>query len=94
MKFLVIYDISSNALRQKIITICKNFGLKRIQKSAFSGELSLNNAQMLALECRNLEPSDTDAIFVLPCCDACFDKKEIIGQLDEDSLEKPDLMVV
>lgn len=94
MKFIVIYDISSNSVRSKVSRHCKDFGLKRVQKSAFSGELTLNCAQMLAIKCKGSGLEESDCVFIIPSCDSCFAKKEIIGTLDEKALEKPELMVV
>ena len=39
MLYLVIYDITSNKLRNKIAEVLKNYGLDRIQYSAFIGRL-------------------------------------------------------
>ncbi|MBI2941468.1 MAG: CRISPR-associated endonuclease Cas2 [Chloroflexi bacterium] len=42
MRCLLIYDITDDGLRTKIADICLDYGLKRIQYSAFFGELSQN----------------------------------------------------
>ncbi len=42
MKCLVIYDVPNDGLRTKIAEICLDYGLARIQYSAFFGELSQN----------------------------------------------------
>ena len=34
---LVIYDITDDNLRNRVSEVCKDFGLMRIQKSAFLG---------------------------------------------------------
>lgn len=94
MKFLVIYDISSNSARLKVSEYCKDFGLVRVQKSAFSGEITTNNAQMLELKCKEAELGEDDCVYLIPCCDSCFLSKMIIGKLDEESLEKKELLVV
>ena len=40
MKCLLIYDVPDDGLRAKIADICLDYGLQRIQYSAFFGELS------------------------------------------------------
>lgn len=40
MNILLIYDISEDKLRRKASEICKDYGLVRIQYSAFFGRLS------------------------------------------------------
>ncbi len=47
----VIYDISENRYRSRVAKICKNYGLFRVQKSAFLGDLNRNESDSLALEC-------------------------------------------
>ena len=42
MKCLLIYDVPNDRLRTKIADICLDYGLTRIQYSAFFGELSHN----------------------------------------------------
>lgn len=42
MKCLLIYDVPDDRLRAKIADICLDYGLARIQYSAFFGELSHN----------------------------------------------------
>ena len=38
----VIYDISENRIRSRVAKLCKNYGLFRVQKSAFLGDLNRN----------------------------------------------------
>ncbi|HEY4694499.1 MAG TPA: CRISPR-associated endonuclease Cas2 [Candidatus Nanoarchaeia archaeon] len=50
MKVLVVYDISQDKERGKVAEICLDYGLERIQKSAFLGELSETLRQRLVGE--------------------------------------------
>ncbi|MDD5735896.1 MAG: CRISPR-associated endonuclease Cas2, partial [Methanothrix soehngenii] len=43
----VIYDISENRYRSRVAKICKNYGLFRVQKSAFLGDLNRNESDSL-----------------------------------------------
>ncbi|AEE94627.1 CRISPR-associated protein, Cas2 [Acidianus hospitalis W1] len=39
MKIIVVYDISDNGKRNKLANELKKFGLYRIQRSAFEGDI-------------------------------------------------------
>ena len=69
MKVLVVYDIANDSLRSKISEILKDFGLMRIQKSAFIGYLSSQERKDLekVLSRKSLEGNDRIDIF--PICD-------------------------
>ncbi len=44
---LVIYDISDDRIRSKVATACEDYGLDRLQYSAFCGRLSRNHQEEL-----------------------------------------------
>jgi len=74
----VIYDISDNRIRSLVAKLCKNYGLFRVQKSAFLGDLNRNESDSLALECE-AAIEESDSVYVFPICDDCFDKIKLIG---------------
>lgn len=80
MKTLVIYDITDDNLRNAVSEVCKNFGLSRIQKSAFLGDLvSSARKELKAKLQRTLGDAEGNIqIFVL--CNACIALREIIGE--------------
>lgn len=39
---LVIYDVTNDRIRGKIADVCLDYGLKRVQRSAFAGRLNSN----------------------------------------------------
>ena len=84
MLLWVIYDISDNRLRTKVSEKCKDYGLERLQKSAFFGELTRNSAEMLAVEVEKILSdeggSGEDCVFILPMCSSCIGKKITIGR--------------
>lgn len=47
MMTLVIYDIEDDRVRHHVSEACKDYGLQRIQKSAFRGRLNTNRCEML-----------------------------------------------
>lgn len=88
MLYWLIYDISENKIRSKIASKCKNYGLFRVQKSSFIGNLSKNKAEMLLMEIKDLELDENDCVFLIPACKSCFSEREIIGHLDEERLRE------
>jgi CRISPR-associated protein Cas2 len=74
----VIYDISENRIRSRVAKLCKNYGLFRVQKSAFLGDLNRNQSDSLALECEAVI-EESDSVYVFPMCEDCFDKIKLIG---------------
>ena len=47
MNCLVIYHIPNNRIRSKVADICMDYGLNRIQYSAFAGDLARTHQQEL-----------------------------------------------
>jgi CRISPR-associated protein Cas2 len=47
MNCIVIYDIADTRIRTKIADLCMDYGLNRIQYSAFAGWLSRNHQEEL-----------------------------------------------
>jgi CRISPR-associated protein Cas2 len=50
MRYLLIYDISHDGTRTKVADVCLDYGLQRIQYSAFLGELSHIHQRELLLK--------------------------------------------
>ena len=52
MRCLLIYDISHDGARTKVADACLDYGLERVQDSAFLGELSSTHQRELLLHIR------------------------------------------
>ncbi len=52
MKVLLVYDIPDDRVRTRVAETCLDYGLLRIQYSAFFGELSVNHQEELMLKLR------------------------------------------
>ena len=89
----VIYDISDNGIRNKVSSKCKNYGLVRVQKSAFLGELTTNRSEMLSIEINDIVGKN-DAVFILPSCESCFTSRIITGNFDEDTIRKKNWVII
>lgn len=94
MLYVVLYDITDDKIRNKVVMKCKNYGLIRVQKSIFMGNLTRNKAEMLALELKNFTFQSSDKIFIFPSCNSCFDEKQIVGLLDEEKLKDKDFIII
>ncbi len=68
MKVLVVYDITDNGLRFKIAEILKDFGLMRIQKSAFLGEITSQERRDLEVRLSRERLGPRDRIDIFPIC--------------------------
>ncbi len=79
METLIIYDITSDSLRNKIATTLKDFGCQRVQKSAFLGELNLNSRDKLKIKLEKLLGDEFGNIQIYPLCSKCFGWRDSIG---------------
>ena len=68
MQTLVIYDISHDGARQKVADACLDYGLDRVQFSAFLGELSRNHQEALMLKVRKRMGRHGGRIWLIPIC--------------------------
>ena len=76
----VVYDISGDRARAKMARRCLDFGLCRVQKSVFVGDLPPNRVEEALQFSRELLDPATDAVYVFPMCREDFDKVRIVGQ--------------
>jgi len=75
----VVYDISNDRVRTRVAKICKNYGLYRVQKSAFLGDMNRNQIDELVLRCKEIANEDKDSVYIFPMCDEDFKKVKMIG---------------
>ncbi len=78
MPTYVIYDIVKDRIRKKIADVCLDYGLKRIQYSAFLGHI--NATRRRALEKKLIEQLGTQAgkIEMINVCEKDFQKRRVI----------------
>jgi len=62
---MLLYDISSDRIRNKIADTCLNYGLDRTQFSAFFGDLSRNHQEALMLQCQRLLGSEAGSLLLV-----------------------------
>ncbi|MFN3982893.1 MAG: CRISPR-associated endonuclease Cas2 [Caldilinea sp.] len=68
MKCLLLYDIPDDKIRTKIATFCLDYGLDRIQYSAFMGDLSSNHQEELMLKLARRLGKAAGKIDLFPVC--------------------------
>jgi len=86
MLLWVIYDIVNTKKRNKIAKACKGYGLYRVQKSAFLGNLNRNEIDELSLRCEDIMDKDKDSLYIFPMCDEDFKKVKLLGQAFDKKL--------
>lgn len=65
---LLIYDIPNDRIRTKIADACLDYGLDRIQYSAFSGDISRNFQEELFLKVTSLLGKKEGNVQLIPIC--------------------------
>lgn len=66
MRVIMLYDITSDRIRQKIADTCLDYGLDRTQFSAFIGELSRNHQEALMLKVGRLLGDEPGSVLLVP----------------------------
>ena len=80
MRYLIIYDISDDNLRNRISELLKDYGLQRIQYSAFIGNLRRDKLNSLTVDLRRLIGEAVENVQIYPLCDLCFKGRREIGK--------------
>jgi CRISPR-associated protein Cas2 len=80
------YDITDNKIRSNVVKQCKNFGLYRVQKSVFLGDINQNEFDEIALFFERLINSEIDAVYIFPMCKEDFGKVRLLGQAFDKEL--------
>ena len=89
MRVLLVYDIPDDAKRAKIADVCLDYGLERIQYSAFSGQLAATFQDEIILKIRKVLGKKPGNIQLFPVCADDWAKRKII--LQEEVACKPPL---
>lgn len=71
MLILVIYDISCNLERNHLIKRLQHYGLHRIQKSAFLGDLDSQKREELEKDLDGYASGSQDSVYIIPICEKC-----------------------
>ncbi len=84
MRCLVIYDIPDDRTRTRVSDACLDYGLERVQWSAFMGELNHTLQRELLLKIRNILGKKAAKVRLLPINEVMWQEQRIIEQGDPD----------
>jgi CRISPR-associated protein Cas2 len=87
VSLVLIYDIENDRIRTKASDACLDYGLERIQYSAFFGKLNRNRRQELALRLRNLCDGESARIRIIPVCEDDLKDMWVFDQYQRDADE-------
>jgi CRISPR-associated protein Cas2 len=82
---VVIYDIPDDRTRTRISEACLDYGLARVQYSAFRGKLTRNKREELFLRLKGLLGEKAGKILVQPICE-----KDLKGALAVENEKAPE----
>ena len=68
MKVLLIYDIPDDRVRSKVADLCLDYGLDRIQYSAFQGELRRTHQEELLMRIKKRLGKKPGDVRLIPVC--------------------------
>ena len=69
MKILLIYDIPNDRASNKVADLCLDYGLERIQYSAFLGELKRTHQEELLMRIKKRLGKQAGDVRLVPICD-------------------------
>jgi CRISPR-associated protein Cas2 len=82
---VLIYDIENDRLRTRIADACMDYGLERIQFSAFFGKMNRNRRQELALRLRNELGDESGRVRIIPVCEQDLKDMWVLDQYRRDA---------
>lgn len=80
MRCLLIYDISHDGTRTKVADACLDYGLERVQYSAFIGELNATHQRELFLKIRRCVGKHQANIQLFLLNEQCWASRRILEQ--------------
>ncbi len=79
-RLILIYDIPDDGIRNKIADICLDYGLDRVQYSAFIGQLSATHREELMLKVRKKLGRRLGKICLIPVCETDWEARQEVEQ--------------
>ena len=75
---LLVYDISDDRTRTRVADACLDYGLDRIQYSAFLGTLARTHQEELMLKIRRLVRAKGGNVQLYPLCERDWAERQVI----------------
>lgn len=88
MQCLVVYDIVDDGKRTKIADACLDYGMDRIQYSAFAGDLAMTHQDELMLKIQAVLGKKPGKVQLVPICEKDWNARRLIEQKEDDKKEK------
>ncbi|RLG49229.1 MAG: CRISPR-associated endonuclease Cas2 [Thermoproteota archaeon] len=95
MPYVVIYDITRDSLRNRVANKLKDYGLNRIQYSAFVGDLRARNLRSLVIDLKKLlgkvgkeMEGERRLVHIFPVPFSSLESVIVIGEWKEEKEEK------
>jgi CRISPR-associated protein Cas2 len=88
MQTLIVYDISNDRLRGKIADVCLDYGLDRIQWSAFLGNLPRTHQEELWQKLSDVLGKQPGNIQLFPICESDWKGRQVLVQEEKDKKDK------
>jgi CRISPR-associated protein Cas2 len=85
---LVVYDISNDRVRSKVADFCLDYGLERIQFSAFLGDLARTYQEELLIKIKKQLGRRAGNVQLFPICDKDWRMRLVIDQKDKKEKDK------
>lgn len=76
MRYLLIYDITEDRARAKVADLCLDYGLERIQYSAFWGNLPRTLQEELLLKIRRVLQGKGADVRLIPICERDLERSQ------------------
>ena len=75
-----IYDITDDKIRSNIVKIAREYGLYRVQKSVFLGNVNKNKMDEIILESKKIINLKEDSVYIFPMWEKDFKMAVLLGQ--------------
>ncbi len=76
MRYLIIYDITEDRARTKVADLCLDYGLERIQYSAFWGNLPRTLQEELLLKIGRVLRGKAAEVRLIPLCERDLERSK------------------
>ena len=84
MQCLLIYDITDDRARQKVADACLDYGLDRLQYSAFCGDLTRTHQRALFTEIKKRLGRKAGNVQLFPLDEKSWSGRRVIAQEERD----------
>ena len=90
----LIYDITDDRKRRELIRIAQKYGLYRVQKSVFLGNIEKEKLDKVIVESKKVIDLKEDSVYIFPVCDADYKKATLLGLSFEEDIVRDEKRVL